>query len=133
MGLGIYPVFEPKLNGTKFDSTGEALAYEMEELEEIAKAAKLTPLTTFVDNRPIPDDFSGDPDELIKLMGESTEWFDPNTGKAAMQALAKHIRSKPDAVKGLEWKGEVLVELEALARILTVAANQRARFRLELG
>jgi hypothetical protein len=47
MSLGIYPVFEPKLSGTKFDGLGEVLAANFETLDKIARSAKLTPFTTF--------------------------------------------------------------------------------------
>ena len=69
MSLGIYPVFQPKLKGTKFDALGEVLAANVEALDKIARSANLTPFTAFADNRPVPEDFDGDPDELAEVMG----------------------------------------------------------------
>lgn len=132
MGLGIYPVFESQLNGTRFHALGEVLAANLDVLDEIARSARLTALTAFADHRPIPDDFDGDPDELAEVMGQWTEWFDPIEGRAAMQSLADLIRAGAGAAVSLEVAGEVSAELEELARVLGVAASQGVRFRLEM-
>jgi hypothetical protein len=132
MSLGIYPIFEPKLKGTEFDALGEILAANFEALDKIAQSAKLTPFTAFADNRPIPEDFDGDPDELAEVMGEWTEWFDPAEGQAAMRALADHIKASPKAAKRLDEPAEVMEELEEMARVLGAAAAQGIRFRLEM-
>jgi hypothetical protein len=132
MSLGIYPVFEPELQGTKFDSLGSALAANFEALDKIAGAAKLTKFTAFADNRPVPDDFDGDPDELAEVMGEWTEWFDPATGQAAMQALAKQIKGNPKAAKLLNDPAGVVAELEEMVRVLRIAVDQNVGFRLEM-
>lgn len=129
MSLGIYPVFEPKLKGTEFEALGEVLARNFEAIDKVARSAKLTPFTAFADNRPIPDDFDGDPDELAEIMGEWTEWFDPAEGKIAMHALADHIKASPKAAKRL---GGVVAELEEMARVLAVAESEGVRFRLEM-
>jgi hypothetical protein len=132
MSLGIYPVFEPKLTATKFDSLGEVLAENFETLDSIAQSANLTELTAFADNRPIPDDFDGDPDELAELMGEWTDWFDPAHGRAAIRALADHINASPKAAKRLDEQDAVVAELEEMVRVLEVAASEGVRFRLEM-
>ena len=132
MSLGIYPVFQSKLKGTKFDALGEVLAANFEALDKIARAAKLTPFTAFADNRPIPEDFDGDPDELAEVMGEWTEWFDAAKGQAAMQALAHHVKASPKAAKQLDDSAGVVAELEEMARVLGAAAAQGVQFRLEM-
>jgi hypothetical protein len=132
MSLGIYPVFEPKLTGAKFDALGEVLAANFEALDKIARAARLTPFTAFADNRRVPDDFDGDPDELAEVMGEWTEWFDPAEGRAAMQALADLVKADPKAAKRLDDPAGVIVELEEMARVLAVAASKSVRFRLQM-
>ncbi len=132
MSLGIYPVFYPPLTVTTFDELGESLAANFETLDDIASAAGLSPFTAFADSRPVPDGFDGDPDELAALLGESTEWFDPADGRAAMQAIADYVRANPqlaNRLTGAEWVVEELVEL---ARILGVAAEHGVRFRLEM-
>ncbi len=132
MSFCIYPVFEPELKGTKFDVLGQSLAGCFQALDEIARSAKLTPFTAFADNRPIPDGFDGDPDELDKVMGEWTEWFDPAEGRAAVEALIDHITASPKAAKRLDDPAWVVTELEELARVLGAAAKQGVRFRLEM-
>jgi len=132
MSLGIYPVFEAELKGTKFHALGEVLAANFEALDKIARSARLTPFTAFADNRPIPDDFDGDPDELAEVMGEWTEWFDPAEGRSAMLALADHIKTNPKASRRLDEPDRVLTELEEMARVLGVAAAQGVRFRLAM-
>lgn len=133
MSLGIYPVFQPSLQGAKFEADGDALASNFETLDKIARAAMLTPITAFADNRPIPDDFDGDPDELAEAMGEWTDWFDAADGQQAMQNLANYIRTDAKSVKRLNGPDEVVEELTEMARVLAVAANQGVRFRLEMG
>jgi hypothetical protein len=132
MSLGIYPVFQPKLKGTTFDALGEVLAANFETLDKIARTAKLTPFTAFADNRPVPEDFDGDPDELDEVMGEWTEWFEAADGHAAMQALADHIRANAKAAKRLDEPDGVVEELTEMARVLGVAAKQGVRFRLQM-
>jgi hypothetical protein len=132
MSLGIYPVFEPGLKGEKFDALGEALAANLEALNKIAGSAGLTPFSAFADNRPVPDNFDGDPDDLAEVLGEWTEWFDPAEGRAAVRALADHIKANPKAAKRLDGPAGVIAELGELARVLGVAAEQRVRFRLQM-
>ena len=130
--MGIYPVFEPRMVGTTFDALGEVLAANIKALDEIARSAKLAPMTTFADSRPLPEDFDGDPDDLDEVMGEWNEWFDPADGRAAVQALADHIKTSSSSAKCLDGVGGVVEELEELARILGVAASAGVRFRLQL-
>jgi hypothetical protein len=132
MSLGFYPVFDPELVGTTFDALGEVLVSNAEALDRIARSAGVTPFTEFADNRPIPDNFDGDPDELNAVMGEWTEWFDPAEGRSAMQALADHIKASPKAAKQLDGPAEVAAELDEMARVLGVAVAQGMRFRLHM-
>lgn len=66
-------------------------------------------------------------------MGEWTEWFDPADGRAAMQALADHIKASPKATKRLDQPAGVAAELEEMARVLGAAATQGVKFRLQMG
>jgi hypothetical protein len=132
MSLGIYPEFQSELTGAKFEALGETLASNFEKLDKIAHAAKLTPLTAFADNRPIPDDFEGDPDDLADVMGVWTEWFDPAEGHAAIQALAEYVKGNAKVAKRLDDVGGVVEELQELARVIKAAAVQNIRFRLQI-
>ena len=132
MSLGIYPVFRPKLARTRLKWLGEALAMNLEPLDAIARLAKLTPVTTFADNRPVPKDFDGDPDELAEILGEWTEWFDAAEGQAAIQALVDHLKANPEAAARLAEVDGVVAELEEIARVLAIATTKGVKFRLEM-
>lgn len=132
MSLGIYPEFNPKLRGTKFEALGEVLARNYQALECVAVAAKIKPLTAFADAREVPNDFDGPPEILDDLLGPWTEWFDPVEGRTAFQALTKYIKENPIATRNLAEAGGVIDELEELARVLAVAEREGARFRLQM-
>jgi hypothetical protein len=132
MSLGFYPVFEREFTRTKFDGLGEVLVANVEALDEIARSAKLTLFTAFADNRPVPEDFDGGPDDLAEVMGQWTEWFNSADGRAAIQSIADHIMSHPEAAQRLEGASAVVDELEEMARVLRVAASERVRSRLQM-
>lgn len=132
MSLGFWPVFERRLEAASFQGLGEVLASNCETLHKIAKLANLTPFAAFADNRPIPDDFAGDPDELAEAMGEWTDWFEAAEGQTAMRDLANHIKADRSAAARLDGAEQVVAELEELAQVLGAAAAEGVRFRLEL-
>jgi hypothetical protein len=132
MSLGIYPVFEPKSRGAKFAVLGEILAHNFEALDRIADAADLTQFTAFADTREVPADFDGSPEDLEDFLGPWTDWFDPATGRAAIQALVNHIKSNPAAAKRLDYPEDVVTELEQIVRVLAVAETEGVRFRLQM-
>jgi hypothetical protein len=133
MSLAVFPVFHKTLTGSDGATDGSALGYYMTELEAVALLAKLKPLNAFADSRPIPDDFVGDPDELMEVMGESSDWFDAAEGRDSVRALAEHIRVCPTAKEMIEDHESVVADLEELAGVLEVAAKEGVRFRLEVG
>ena len=132
MSLGIYPGFEPGLHDAKFDALGEVLARSFPTLDKIADAYGLTRFTAFADNREVPDDFDGPPDELEELLGPWNEWFDPEKGRVAFRVLAKLIGSTPEVAKNLEDSEHVVEELEELVRVLEIAHKEGAKFQLEM-
>lgn len=133
MSLFIYPEFDPELKGTTCDALGEVLEANYQTLDKIALSANITPFSAYGDNRPIPEDFDGDPNELAEVQGEWTEWFNPAEGLKTMQALAEHIKVNPETAGRLASPTEVVAELEELARVLNTAVEQGARFRLQMG
>jgi hypothetical protein len=132
MSLGIYPVFEPKLRRAKFAALGEILAHNFEALERIADAADLTPFTAVADTREVPSDFDGSPEDLEDVLGPWTDWFDPATGRAAIQALVNHIKSNPAAARRLDYSEDVVTALEEIVRALAVAETEGVRSRLRM-
>lgn len=134
MSLAIYPVFEQPLETDEFDpDLGEALAENIEVLEEIADEADLVSLSVLADSREVPVDFDGDADELMDMFGPSTEWNDAGEGLIVVHALLNHLKTTPEALAQLSGAEGVIEELEELARILQVADAEGVRFRLEIG
>ena len=82
--------------------------------------------------RELPEDFDGDPEEALEIMGPFDEWFDPAEGKAVFQALANVIKQKPKLAKTLEDPEAVVYELEELARVLAIAEKRKTKFHLEM-
>lgn len=133
MSLGIYPIFQPELRNARFEALGESLAANFEALDHIAVALDLNPFTGFSENREIPEDFDGPPEELDELLGPCDEWFNAAGGKSSIQALLEGIKSTRKLARKLREPDSVLSELDELVRILTIAEEQGARFRLEIG
>jgi hypothetical protein len=127
VSLGLIPIFQPE-GAAKFSALGEALADNLDALEELARDKGLVPLSAFADQREVPDGFDGSPDELDDLLGPSDDWFDPLNGANAITKLASYLRTKrPTAIRN---RKAVLKELTALADCLTKAAKRKVRFRL---
>ena len=124
MSLGLIPIFKPK-NAAKFSALGEALAENLEALEALARKKRLVPLSAFADQREVPDDFDGAPEELDALLGPCNDWFDPLAGADAIEKLARQCRR----AKGMQ---AAVAELTALVACLKAAAKRSARFRLTL-
>ena len=132
MGLLLYPVFKPKVARAVSKTTGEFLAHELTTLDKIADKKGLARLSAFGDNREVPDDFDGSPDELQDLLGPFDKWFDPAPAKTILLALADTIKQDRRAAKRLGNHEAVIDELLDLARALGIAAEKGAKFHLEL-
>jgi hypothetical protein len=131
MGMMLYPVFDSPTSISS-ETTGEFLAAVLEELDAAADRLGLVRITEYADNRPIPEDFDGDPADLQEEMGPCDDWFDAAEGKRAVSALADALQANSadfhldDAREGVEH------ELRDLAEVLEKAASEGIRFRLEL-
>src|SRR5688572_141894 len=91
MGVGIYPVFDPPVDGTAFNSDGKLLLSELYALDHMCAELGVTNLSAFTDTREPPADFGldgqDDPDALDELLGEWNEWFDPASALPTIQSL----------------------------------------------
>lgn len=132
MGLTIYPEFEQEIPEIQRETTGEMLAAFCYDLDEIAEMAGLVPIGRFADNREVPDDFDGDPDELDQVMEEWTEWFPSEEGLAAFTTLSTYLKEHPSAAGPTSHIPEVVLELDDCARQIKVAAEKGIRFRLQM-
>jgi hypothetical protein len=132
MSLGIYPEFELDLIGISFESTGEALARNYDVLDRIADKAGIERFTAFSDNRNVPSNFDGSPEELNELLGPWFEWFDARQGRRTMESLLTLIRTNSIQKDRIDSISAVVSDLEELVRVLTVAEDEGVRFRLQM-
>jgi len=133
MGAEIYPTFNPNVPSARFDADGKQLLREIEALDELSASAQLPPISSFADNRPIPDNFDGHPEDLVDILGEWDEWFSVDDGLRAIDGLIAMLKSDADARSKLEEPEYVLGDLECLASSLRTAREHHAEFRLEVG
>ena len=132
MGVGVFPIFKSHSPSAKFDSDGKALLSELSMFDEFANSYGLQSLGRFLDNRPVPDDFEGDPDELDEILGDSDEWFPVVDGLQTVEALTAKLKTTPKAKSQFREPQQLIEELKALAACLRSAAPG-ALFRLEVG
>jgi len=132
VGAELFPVFNPRVAGASFDADGKILLREHAALDSIARDLNLTPFTAFGDNREVPEDFDGDPDELDEVLGEWNEWFSIDEGLKTIEGLVEAIRSDLDMAERLEEPDHVRSHLECLAACLRIAREENAQFRLEI-
>jgi hypothetical protein len=133
MGVGIYPVFDPKVPEAVFTCEGKVLARSYELLDEIADAKGLKTISSFGDNREIPEGFQGEPDELDEVLGPWDKWFKTQEGLITVEGVIDALQSDSNGTKDIERKNDLIAELEELARCLRLANIRKAKFRLEMG
>lgn len=132
MGAEVFPVFNPRVPAASFDSDGKLLLQEHAALDEIAANLGLTPFTGFGDNREVPEDFDGDPDDLDDILGEWDEWFSIDDGLRTIEGLINAIRNDPAMAGDLEEPDLIQSDLGELASCLRTAREGNAQFRLEV-
>ncbi len=135
MSLGFYPEFNPSQPSSTFacdpDGCCEILS-ACEELDRFATEAGWKPLSSFADNRPVPEDFEGDPSELDDLQGPWDEWFSPADALPTINGLTGALEENPDDVSETGDVEALLFELRALGDALRAADFAQASFRLTL-
>lgn len=132
MGMGIYPSFKPTIVDAQFQVDGKALFREYEVLDEIALSSGLLAFSSFADNREVPEDFEGDPDEMKELLGPWDEWFDPTDALKVVEGLINMIRGDKTVAAKLEDPDYVQKELIELKRCLQIGVTKGVLFRLEV-
>jgi hypothetical protein len=93
-------------------------------------------LSSFGDNRPVPDGFDGSPDYLDAVLGQWDEWFSPHDGLRMAEGLLRLLESTQDEGDGgtrVDNRSAVIAELTELAACLREAVNCGSKFRLVLG
>ena len=129
MGAEVFPVFNPRVPAASFDADGKLLLREHAALDSIALDLDLAPFTMYGDNREVPEDFDGHPDDIL---GEWDEWFSIDDGLKTIDGLIAAIKNDPRMAGRLDDPNFIRSDLEALANCLRVAREKNARFRIEV-
>lgn len=129
MSFGIHPEFNPHVPTDEHIDT-DMLLDTLEILDELAEGLGVAPLSSFCDARELPEDFDGDPDDALDLLGPRTDWYPIKEGLKTITALIQHLTSKPQGET--EDDSEVVEDLQYLQRCLETGAAHKAEFRLEL-
>lgn len=132
MGVGIYPIFRPSVS-VEFDCDGKQLLREYEALDAIASSLNLSSFSGFGDDRDIPAEFDGSPEELEEMLGERNEWSSLDEGLQTIDGILEEIRSNPSAADSLVDRHAIEEELASLAACLRHAQPLAQHFRLEIG
>lgn len=67
---------------------GELLIDQLDEIDAIADQHDVRWLSSFADDRDIPEDFAGDPEQLAELLGPNPIWHTPTEAAATIHQLA---------------------------------------------
>lgn len=133
MGAEVFPVFNPPVAAASFDADGKLFLCEHTALDSIARDIGLALFTAFGDNREVPEDFNGDPDELDEVLGgDWDEWFSIDDGLRTIEGLIHAIENDADMAGRLENPDYIRADLQELAKRLRIAREENAEFRLEV-
>ena len=132
MEFSIVPVFSPTPDRRVSPCEGTRILTSLEALDEVAAVNGLRPLSSFTDNREVPEDFHGTTSELDAILGEWAEWFEIEDGLAVVGDLIHALESDPANRSLLPEPARTKHELRELERCLERAENHTRLFRLEI-
>lgn len=134
MGPSIIVVFEDgSLSSRPQDAVvKDAILDELVQLDEFADEFGLERLSSFGDNRPIPEEFAGDPEELSRRLGPFQGWFDCESGRRAVRGLLDTVTGNRRLAGRFDNWIDLEIALVELERTLARGAAAKTRFRLEL-
>ena len=132
MGVSVFPVFNPATPAARFESDGKVLAHEFAELDELASDLGIRLFSSFGAQRPIPESFDGDLDDLDEVLDFFDEWYSAAEGIEVVTALASRIATDPASARLFRNPADVVYELGELEKCLRIADQTNARFHLEL-
>src|SRR5262245_59112535 len=88
MAQGLRPEFEASFPEDWTGSDGKLLGRAFEALEAVARRHALTPLSSYMDYRPIPEELVADAEALEEFADGWDEWFPSAEGSRAVERLA---------------------------------------------
>jgi len=126
----IYPVFERPLQGADAFN-GNSLSRCLTQLDEMATARKVTPLSLFIDSATMVREVLDD-DEIAAMAVPELKWLQPADGLLTIRALLAD--ADQNNVRFQSRRGDqtesVLAELKQLEELLVAAAADSNRFHL---
>ena len=126
----IYPVFEKPLTGSD-TFNGNSLSRCLPQLDEMAVAIKVTPLSRFIDSHTMVHEVLDD--EAIAAMAvPPLEWLKPEDGLLTVRGIlltAEETNARFHSRRG-DDTAVVLRDLKELERLLVSAADEANRFHL---
>lgn len=132
MGLGVVITLERELPGIDTRSiSGRAIAAKRHDIDSIAHELDLRGLGEFVsfsqvEAEALADDMKFDAPVAGRGRGR---WFSSAEALEVMRAVMSYLRENPDEIDDHE---PVLVELDAMAKVLEVAASENVGFRFSV-
>ena len=131
MGVNLTPVFRPDVDDVMPDGDVHLLLTELDELDRLAEAEGLTPLSAFMDPEDVGEDLEvEEPEEedLGDMSDDSVAWAPIDEGLKALTALAEAV--KASSQWGDNEKEILSEELEDLANCLKEASSRAYHFYL---
>jgi hypothetical protein len=126
----IYPVFE-KSRPDSVAFNGNSLSRCLPQLDEMAVAIKVTPLSRFIDSHTMAHEVL-DEEAIAALPVPPVKWLEPEEGLLTVRGILReaeqtnaHFHSRRD-----DDTDTVLRELKELERLLVSAADEANRFHL---
>jgi hypothetical protein len=126
----IFPAFEHPLSGAD-DFSGQTLSRALKQLDEIAVATKVKPLSRFIDARTMAHEFL-DGEQLATMTVPSVVWYELNDGLETVRAILAAIENNATRFPGRrgDETEAVTSELRQLEGLLASVANETNRFHL---
>lgn len=120
--------FQRKVSGADPSAwSGRSCSAASDELDRLTAKLKVPEITTFV--RPGPDIAKSELGGLEPYTADAVNWVDASQGLWTVEALRKHIASKPRSVPKAK---AVLAELDELAALLEAASRAKCGFYLSV-
>jgi hypothetical protein len=130
MGAAFWPYFDRKVRSTAYCDEGKVLLREIDALDAVAAESNIKLLSSYADNRPIPDGFDGDPDDLEELLGPFEDWFEIKDGIETCEKLGEEVQTRQH-INWAHWDSECVMDcLASLRQALEAGLEANAKFRL---
>ena len=107
----------------------ELLPRNIKFVDSIAQNEGVEKFSKYLDNREVPDGFSGSPDELNAILGERTDWYDSKSAFKHFQSIIQAIKQSNNYS---DEYGDLLTELVSLKEILSSSLSHSSKFRLDI-